>query len=107
MGNDGGRMTRLAQGEIDTLLAGKQGWTLEEGKWIVKKYRFPSFAASIDFVNQVAAVAEELNHHPMIAIDYRMVTLRLTSWSAGGLTGLDFACADRFDEAMEAGGRAG
>ncbi|CAG7653082.1 4a-hydroxytetrahydrobiopterin dehydratase [Paenibacillus allorhizosphaerae] len=107
MGNDCGKIPLLTEAEADVRLAGKPGWTLEEEKWIVKKYRFPSFAGSIDFVNKVAVIAEELNHHPMIAIDYRMVTLRLTSWSAGGLTGLDFTCADRFDDAFAAKGAGG
>ena len=54
----------------------------------------------IDFVNEVASIAEADNHHPMIAIDYKMVTLRLTSWHAGGLTDLDFESAAGFDQAF-------
>ncbi|UUZ82311.1 4a-hydroxytetrahydrobiopterin dehydratase [Paenibacillus sp. P26] len=48
-----------------------------------QKYRFPSFPAAVTFVNEAARIAEEMNHHPMIAIDFRVVTLRLTTWSAG------------------------
>lgn len=77
-----------------------EGWAMEDdGKWIAKKYRFSAFMDSIGFTARVARLAEELNHHPMISIDYRMVTLRLTSWSAGGLTELDFVSARKYDEA--------
>ncbi|MBP1153421.1 MULTISPECIES: 4a-hydroxytetrahydrobiopterin dehydratase [unclassified Paenibacillus] len=91
---------KLTEEEVNVRLEQVGSWAIEEGgKWIARKYRFPSFMDSIGFVGEVARIAEELNHHPMISIDYRMVTLRLTSWSAGGLTKLDFASAQRYDAA--------
>jgi 4a-hydroxytetrahydrobiopterin dehydratase len=54
----------------------------------------------IAFVARVSDAAERLNHHPFIAIDYKMITLRLTSWHAGGLTELDFIAAAEFDRAF-------
>ncbi|MDR6554409.1 4a-hydroxytetrahydrobiopterin dehydratase [Paenibacillus qinlingensis] len=92
---------KLERGTIDTQLAALGTWFLEaeESKWIVRKYRFATFLQAIAFVNEVAQLSEALNHHPMIAIDYKMVTLRLTSWSAGGLTELDFRTAAKFDQA--------
>ncbi|MFB0842799.1 4a-hydroxytetrahydrobiopterin dehydratase [Paenibacillus oleatilyticus] len=91
--------SRLTTEEVKARLSSLEGWTVEEGKWLVKKYRFSFFTGSIAFVNRIADIAEAMNHHPMIAIDYRMVTLRLTSWNAGGLTELDFASVVRYDEA--------
>ncbi|TBL72664.1 4a-hydroxytetrahydrobiopterin dehydratase [Paenibacillus thalictri] len=88
---------KLTEERIAERLERAAGWSREDGKWIVKKYRFPAFTGSVAFVNEVAQIAEELNHHPMIAIDYKLVTLRLTSWSAGGLTELDFTSAARYD----------
>jgi 4a-hydroxytetrahydrobiopterin dehydratase len=73
------------------------GWTIEEGKWLVRKRMFPSFPEAIRFVNQVAGIAEEMNHHPFIAIDFRKVTLRLTTWNSGGLTLLDINSAKAYD----------
>ncbi|TVY10818.1 4a-hydroxytetrahydrobiopterin dehydratase [Paenibacillus cremeus] len=90
----------LTEEELTSQLGQLTGWSREDGKWIVKKYRFPSFPDSMAFVNKVASIAEELNHHPMIAIDFRLVTLRLTSWSAGGITGLDMESAGRYDELL-------
>lgn len=91
---------RLTEEEVNVRLNRAEGWVLEEnGKWIARKYRFPAFMDGIGFVGEVALIAEELNHHPMISVDYRLVTLRLTSWNAGGLTELDFTSAQRYDEA--------
>ncbi|MDN3018439.1 4a-hydroxytetrahydrobiopterin dehydratase [Paenibacillus sp. BSR1-1] len=88
---------RLDESEINESVAGLTGWKLE-GKFIVKKYRFQEFLKGVTFVNEIASLSEEKNHHPFIAIDYKMVTLRLTSWNAGGLTDLDVALARNYDE---------
>lgn len=45
------------------------------------------------FVNRVAALAEEANHHPDIDIRWNKVRLTLTTHSAGGLTTKDFELA--------------
>ncbi|WP_200889627.1 4a-hydroxytetrahydrobiopterin dehydratase [Cohnella kolymensis] len=88
----------LNEQELQEGLSELSGWSVEEGKWLVKKYRFPSFPEAIAFVNKVAGIAEKMNHHPFIAIDYRKVTLRITSWNSGGLTALDINSAKDYDQ---------
>lgn len=56
-----------------------------------------SFAAVMDIVNQTAAVAEELDHHPDIDIRWRTVRFSVTTHTAGGLTDLDVVLARRID----------
>jgi 4a-hydroxytetrahydrobiopterin dehydratase len=87
---------KLSEAEILTAVAGLTGWKLD-GKFIVKKYRFREFLQGVAFVNVIAQLSEEKNHHPFISIDYKLVTLRLTSWNAGGLTDLDIALAKKYD----------
>ncbi|MBD2872182.1 4a-hydroxytetrahydrobiopterin dehydratase [Paenibacillus arenilitoris] len=94
---------KLSEEQIGRSLADIEGWKLEDGKWIVKKYRFKAFTDAIAFVNRVAELSESHNHHPFIAIDYKLVTLRMTSWHAGGLTALDFTAAAAFDGAYSEG----
>jgi 4a-hydroxytetrahydrobiopterin dehydratase len=55
------------------------------------------FRAAVLYVGAVAYLAEEANHHPDIAIEWNKVTLTLSSHSAGGLTGNDFALARAID----------
>src|SRR5690606_40873575 len=59
--------------EIAAALSGLPGWLLEEGK-LTRKYLLASFPDAIAFVNKVASIAERMNHHPFISIDYRRVT---------------------------------
>ncbi|WP_199617168.1 4a-hydroxytetrahydrobiopterin dehydratase [Paenibacillus alkalitolerans] len=72
-------------------------WERKDGKWLEKKYRFSSFPDALRFVNRIGEEAERAVHHPFISIDYKLVTLRLTTWHAGGLTALDFAAAAAYD----------
>ncbi|QJD85938.1 4a-hydroxytetrahydrobiopterin dehydratase [Cohnella herbarum] len=93
-----GKHPLLSEKELEEGLSGLTGWKVEEeGKWIARKRLFPSFMEAIAFVNQVAAIAEDRNHHPFIGIDYRRVTIRLTTWHSGGLTALDIESAKDYD----------
>jgi len=74
-------------------------WELEK-KHIERTFEFDDFADTIDFVNAVAEVAEDEEHHPDIDIRYNKVRLVL-SHSKGGLTELDFALAERIDTLSE------
>ena len=75
-------------------------WELEK-KHIERTFEFDDFAEAIDFVNSVAEVAEEEEHHPDIDIRYNKVRLVLSTHSKGGLTELDFALAERIDTLAE------
>ena len=92
---------RLTEEQIEQQLAEADGWHRDGGKWITRKYRFKQFMDGIAFVNEVAQTAERMNHHPMISIDYKMITLRLTTWHDGGLTALDFQSAEAYNYLFE------
>ena len=71
-----------------------EGWTEVENA-LEREFRFGDFRAAIDFVIRVAELAEEMNHHPDIAISYTRVTLRWWTHTAGGITDLDRELAGR------------
>ena len=69
-----------------------------EGEHIVRDWEFKDFKQAIAFVNQVADIAEEANHHPDITVHgWNKVRLSVTNHSAGGLTEADFALAGKID----------
>ena len=57
---------------------------------ITKTFEFNSYLDGIDFVNAVANVAEQENHHPDISIGYCKVTISLTTHDAGTITEKDY-----------------
>ncbi len=92
---------RLPQQEIDGWIDARPGWRFREGA-ISKKYTFPSFRSAIVFVNRVATIADELNHHPDIGVQYNEVVLAVSTHDAGGVTEKDFKLAERIDFATSA-----
>jgi 4a-hydroxytetrahydrobiopterin dehydratase len=91
-------MPLLSDDEIATGLEG--GDWRREGDAIVRDWRFADFRAAIAFVERVAEVAEEANHHPDILVhDWSKVRLTLSTHSEGGITGADLALARRLDAA--------
>ncbi len=87
---------RVSKLRISVEIARTQGWHLR-GKTISKTFIFENFAQSMRFVNQVARLAESVNHHPDIAIRYNKVRLLLTTHDEGGLTMRDFDLARRIN----------
>jgi 4a-hydroxytetrahydrobiopterin dehydratase len=65
-----------------------EGWS-EVDRALERTFEFSTFLDAIAFVNRVAELAESENHHPDIAIDYRRVTLRWWTHTAGGITDRD------------------
>ena len=85
----------LAPDAVDRALE-RLDWE-RSGDEIVKVRRGRDFAASLSFVNAVGALAEAMDHHPDIEIRWNVVSLHLSTHSAGGITDLDLALAGRID----------
>ncbi len=63
-----------------------------------RTFVFRDFTEAFAFMTSVAAVAQEMDHHPEMTISWNKVTLRLTTHSAGStVTELDRALAARVD----------
>jgi 4a-hydroxytetrahydrobiopterin dehydratase len=76
-------------------------WDLEKNA-IERTFEFDDFAAAIDFVNGVAELAEEMEHHPDMDIRYSKVRVILSTHSKGGLTEMDFDLAERIGNLVDA-----
>lgn len=85
----------LSAEEVQRGVAGVD-WTLEEAE-LRKSMTFADFKAAMAFVNRVAELAEERNHHPDIAVSWNRVELRLSTHDRGGLTEADFDLARAVD----------
>lgn len=89
-------MAKLTDEQITVALAGLPGWS-RDGESMTKTFAFATFPLGVGFVDRVALVAEELGHHPDIAINYNRVTMTLSTHSEGGLTSKDMALAQRIE----------
>ncbi|MCL4164741.1 UNVERIFIED_CONTAM: hypothetical protein GTU68_065150 [Idotea baltica] len=75
-------------------------WEVEE-KALIRVVEFDEFNEGIDFVDGVAEIAEEAQHHPDIDIRWTVITLRLTTHEQGGITSADFELASRIDNLLD------
>ena len=76
-------------------------WEATKNKSIERTFEFDDFTQAMDFVNNVAEIAEEEDHHPNMDIRYNKVRLVLSTHSEGGLTEADFDVAERIDTLAE------
>ncbi len=72
-------------------------WALKDAV-LEREFRFDDFDDAMDFVNDIAALAREADHHPDIHISYNRVRVELTTHKVKGLTRKDFALAAEIDQ---------
>ena len=75
------------------------GWELKDGK-VVTSFQFSSFMNAIEFVNEVAKIAERLDHHPIITINWKTVKLSLKSFDVDAITRRDIVLAKEIEKSI-------
>jgi 4a-hydroxytetrahydrobiopterin dehydratase len=85
--------------QIQAALAERPHWEYRDNA-LVRVVKAADFMAGIRTVDEVAVVAESLNHHPDIDIRYTDLTFALTTHSEGGVTANDVEMAGRIDQIL-------
>lgn len=94
-----GNVPPLSKGDAQEFLKQLNDWSLiDEAHLLAKSFRFKDFAHTMEFVNKVAAIAEEEGHHPDLTVSYGAVTVELMTHAIGGLSENDFIVAAKIDE---------
>ena len=87
----------LAAADSAALLAQLSAWAVVDGK-LARSYAFKNYYETIAFVNALAWMTHQQDHHPELLVTYNSCTMRLNTHSAGGaLSRNDFICAARAD----------
>ncbi len=86
----------LKPDELSAAIETLDGWTIE-GKTLKKSLKFANFAAALDYVNRVGALAEAADHHPDITFGWGYAEIALTTHDRGGITDVDLAVAKQID----------
>lgn len=76
----------------------KLDWEVIEEKKIRHEFKFKDFLKAMEFVNKVAKLAEEENHHPNIHIYFSRVVIDLTTHNIKGLSENDFILAAKIEQ---------
>lgn len=95
---EAGGVEPFSQAQVEEYLKETNGWALDEKALkISKEFKFKDFIGAINFVNNIAEIAEGEGHHPDIKINYNKVTLELSTHAIGGLSENDFILAAKID----------
>ena len=90
----------LSKEEIEeNIVELNSGWEVKDGK-VIKAFQFSSFMNAIGFVNEIAKVAERLDHHPIITINWKTVKLSLKSFDVDAITRRDIALAKEIEKSI-------
>lgn len=87
---------KLSDVEIQRALGGLPGWARRAGA-LTKTFSFDRFADGIRFVDRLARVADDMNHHPDIDVRYTKITVMLSTHDAGGITEADLRLAEKIE----------
>ena len=86
----------------EPLLEQLDGWTVENGQCLYRKFEFPDFLNALAFANAVGGMAEACQHHPDITIAWGKAEIRLWTHSIGGLSEADFVLSARIERWYQA-----
>ena len=64
---------------------------------LVKEFVFSTFQDAINFVNTVAKIADEADHHPDIFISYNKVKISLITHDLGEISEKDYSLAKEME----------
>lgn len=83
---------------IDDLLTQVPGWAIIDGK-LQSSFAFRNYYETIAFVNALAWVSHQQDHHPDLMVSYKLCAVSYCTHSAGGeLSENDFICAARVSD---------
>jgi 4a-hydroxytetrahydrobiopterin dehydratase len=78
------------------------GWTLNEHKdGIMRSFSFSDFKRAFSFMEKVAVLAEDMDHHPNWSNVYNKVEILLTTHDCKGLSERDFKLAQAINGIMK------
>ncbi len=92
-----GGVPPLTEDEILAYITLVKGWIVRDNKKITKSYSFVNFKHTMAFVNEVARIAEEEGHHPVMHIGYGSAEIELWTHAIDGLSENDFIIAAKID----------
>lgn len=91
-----GKQNALSDEQIDTFLTNLSGWK-RDVDGIRKLFTFDDYHHTMAFVNAVAWIAHQQDHHPDMEVAYDRCGIFFSTHDVGGLSKNDMICAAKVD----------
>ena len=97
-----GGVAKLTATDVKKFLKNIPEWqTNEEYLQIHRDFKFRNYYQTIAFVNAIAWMAHQENHHPDLEVSYNHCLVRYNTHAIGGLSENDFICAAKVNALLE------
>lgn len=94
-----GGVPALGAADVERLMPQVRGWRVSRGR-LVRHEEFDDFLTLMDFVNDIASIAESQGHHPDFSVHYNKLDLELWTHAIDGLSENDFIMAAKINELL-------
>ncbi len=93
-----GGVAPLNTAKKQELLRELNDWQLQaDDNEIYREFKFRNFHQTMAFVNAIAWISNQENHHPDLKIGYDYCNIAYSTHAIGGLSDNDFICAAKVD----------
>ena len=91
----------ISQDDAEALLTNIKDWAIvtEGCDKLSKCYKLPDYLTAVELTRKIAAIAEQVNHHPVIVLEWGKVTVTWWTHVIGGLHKNDFIMAAKCERA--------
>jgi 4a-hydroxytetrahydrobiopterin dehydratase len=97
-----GGVAPLGLAEAEILLAETPAWEISaENNSISRQFTFKNFHETMSFINAMAWIANQEDHHPDFSAGYKHCLVSYTTHAIGGLSENDFICAAKIDALLD------
>ena len=95
-------MPKLKPAVVKSMLAEIPGWKVKKGR-LSRRIEFEDFLTLMEYVNDVAQIAESEEHHPDFSVHYNLLDVELWTHAIDGLSENDFIVAAKMSELLGGG----
>ena len=97
-----GGVPPLTPEQAKDMLAEVNDWQLNDSNdEISREYRFKNYYQTMAFVNALAWISHQEDHHPELEVSYNRCRVRYSTHAIGGLSENDFICAAKANALIE------
>jgi 4a-hydroxytetrahydrobiopterin dehydratase len=92
-------LERLTKSEVHDTLRQVPQWKLSADELqLERQFRFKDYYQTLAFVNAVAWIAHQQDHHPEMIVNYNRCQVHFTTHAVSGISVNDFICAAWIDQ---------
>ncbi len=96
-----GEKHRMSKEAVLNALGSLKGWSLQDNE-LVRIFHFANYYQTMAFVNALAYMAHNQDHHPDLGVHYNRVVVRFSTHDVGGISRNDIICATKAQALFDA-----